>query len=201
MAKPIIVESGGKVSQFEFSKLSRSKLYGRRRRVALDPSGEPCKRAALTADGSLLIQRGMTAQGYFDESSTWVPNRELVGLDPAGQPLEKQPSTLGEAQSLQGPVAPSEVNDLRVDAIYQLDPVEIDPGLQQQLDEGQFFRFTFNYRADYRSETAFLVANKTGIYALVGQPAAPQWCELEQIAPAVADDDDPFADDLDFEML
>ena len=58
MAKPIIIESQGKVSQFDFSKLSRSKLYGRRQRVALDPSGERCKRAALTADGSLLMRLG-----------------------------------------------------------------------------------------------------------------------------------------------
>ena len=201
MAKPIIIESQGKVSQFDFAKLSRSKLYGRRQRVALDPSGERCKRAALTADGSLLIQSGMTAQGYFDESDTWVPNRELVGLDGSGQPMEKQPSTLGECQPLEGPVPPSDLSDLRVDAIYQLEPIEVDPGLQQQLDGGQIFRFTFNYRADYRPETAFLVANKTGTYALVGQPALPEWCELAQVPPPVVEEEDPFADDLDFEMF
>jgi hypothetical protein len=70
MAKSIVVDRGGAVSSFDFTKVSRSKLYGRRRRMALDPSGRACTRASLTADGSLLILAGMTAQGYFDGEGT-----------------------------------------------------------------------------------------------------------------------------------
>ncbi len=63
MAKAIVVEHEGAVSSFAFNKIDRSRLYGRRRRVALDPAARPCTRAALTDDGALLLRSGMTAQG------------------------------------------------------------------------------------------------------------------------------------------
>ena len=68
MARQIVVELDGIESSFDFAKLDRSKLYGTRKRVALDPDGQPCERADLTSDGAVLLRRGMTAQGYFDEA-------------------------------------------------------------------------------------------------------------------------------------
>ena len=155
MAKSIVVDRGGVVSSFDFSKLSRSKLYGTRRRVALDPSGRPCAKAALTGDGSLLLRAGMTAQGYFDEADNWVPNSALVGLDPHGKPLEILPSTLGAAQELRGPVPPQDLLDLRVSAVYALEPADVDAALREELDSGAIFRFDFRYRPDDRSHCGF----------------------------------------------
>ena len=54
MAKPIVVRFEGAESRFDFAKLERKKLYGSRRRMPLDAAGEPCKRAALTDDVSLI---------------------------------------------------------------------------------------------------------------------------------------------------
>jgi len=201
MAKEIVVKTEGKSSSFNFSKVSRSKLYGRRQRVAVDPENQPCRSASLTEDGRFLIQSGMTSQGYFDEKNCWIPNSKLVGLDEDGQPLEKVASTLGTAQPLEGPLSPSALADLKVDTVYQLEANDVDPALQEKLDEGKIFRFEFNYRADYRAEIAFLVANTTGTYAVVGQPTESIWCELGEAPPPVVDDEDPFADDLDFEMF
>ena len=42
MAKPIIVTLDGVESSFELSKIERSRLYGARRRQALDQDGQPC---------------------------------------------------------------------------------------------------------------------------------------------------------------
>ncbi|HFE47467.1 MAG TPA: hypothetical protein ENJ18_18590 [Nannocystis exedens] len=202
MAKPIIVNWKGVQSSFKLGKLDRTKLYGKRQRQVLDPDGERCERAELTRDGALLIRKGMTAQGYFDGDGTWVANRELVGIDAKGETLTKVDSTLGAEQPLEGPVSPSDVLDLAVRSVYILTPESLDPDLQKRLLTGEVFRFSFNYRADFNAETAFLVANKNGFFALVGQPAEAPWQELESIATETfvdeGDDDD---DDLDFEMF
>ena len=84
MAKPIVVNLGGNESRFSFSKLSRSKLYGKKRRVVLDPDGNPCAKAALTEDGSMLLKSGMTGQGYFDGGGRLHERGSLVGIDADG---------------------------------------------------------------------------------------------------------------------
>ncbi|MCA9660531.1 MAG: hypothetical protein KC486_19475 [Myxococcales bacterium] len=200
MAKPIIVNWKGVQSSFKITKLDRAKLYGKRQRQVLDPGGDRCERAELTRDGALLIRTGMTAQGYFDEGGTWVPNGDLVGLDKQGEPVAKVASTLGAEETLHGPVDPTEVLDLSVRSVYILDPDGLDPDLQKRLLGGDVFRFAFNYRADYNAETAFLIGNKSGFFALVGTPAPADWCELETVAQETFDDDDD-DDELDFEMF
>jgi hypothetical protein len=103
MAKPIVVSHMGAESSFQFSKLERQKLYGARRRMPVDASGEPCTRAALTDDGMVLITAGMSAQGWFDPDGRQVESRDIGACDGAGNALEIVPSTLGEAQPRQLP--------------------------------------------------------------------------------------------------
>ena len=199
MAKPIVVSHQGVVSSFQLSKLERQKLYGVRRRIPVDGVGEPCSRAALTDDGTVLITAGMTAQGWFDLDGRQVESREIGARDGEGNPLELVPSTLGEEEQLEGPVPATEVLDLALASVYSLQPESLDEGLAASLQEGLIWRFSFNYRPDYRAETAYLLANDDGVFALVGVPAAPRF--LEPNAPPPPDDDEESDDDLDFEML
>ena len=201
MASNIIVQKGSDMSEFSLQKLDRAKLYGKRRRLNLDQNGQPCTRAELTQDGSLLVKSGMTSQGYFDEDQRWIPRGELIGLDTEGNQVEKAPSTLGVAQDLEGPVPAEEVLDLEVASVYMLDAVEVAPTLAEALDRGDVFRFRFNFRADYHAESAYLLKNSEGLFALVGSPAAPEWCELERVAVDSPEADSVLDDDLDFDMF
>lgn len=202
MAKPIVVSYGGTESSFAISRINRSKLYGRRQRFPLDPTGERCQRASLTDDGSLLVVSGMVAQGYFDSNGAWVPNNQLVGLDPDGEVVERIPSTLGVAQPLEGPVPPTEVLDLQILSVYLLEPEEIDMDLAHKLANGEIFKFGFSYRGGYNQETGVLVGNDEGLFALIGRPKVLEWSELEQVVqPLLEEEDDDFDDDLDFEMF
>ncbi len=201
MASNIIVQIGSDKSVFSLRKLERAKLYGKRRRLNLDLDGQPCTRAELTHDGSLLIKSGMTSQGYFDEERNWIPRSELVGIDAKGKLVEKVPSTLGVAQDLEGPVPVEEILDLSITSVYMLDAVEVAPSLTEALDQGDTFRFQFNYRADYHAECAYLVKNSTGMFVLVGSPTTPQWCELERVAVDTGEDESILDDDLDFDMF
>ena len=184
MAKPIVVSHQGMVSSFQLSKLERQKLYGARRRIPVDGAGEPCSRAALTDDGAVLITAGMTAQGWFDPDGRQVESREIAARDSEGNPLEPVPSTLGEVQQLEGPVPATEVLDLAITAVYGLMPESQAASLQ----EGSIWRFSFNYRPDYRAETGYLLANDEGVFALVGVPACPRF--LEPNAPPPPEEDE-----------
>jgi len=203
MARQIVVSIDGTPSTFDFSKVDRSKLYGRRRRLPLDPKGNPCTRASLTEDGSQMIRSGMTSQGYFTPDGYWVPNKELVGLDSDGKEVDKVESTLGVEQEL-SEAKPEEVLDLKIISVYGLDPTDdVDDDLMERLEEGEIFRFSFNYRADFQAETAFLVANDEGeAFALVGRMAEPLWYDPEETVPTFEEDDEDDDDgDLDFEMF
>lgn len=200
MAKAIVVEHQGVASSFAFNKIDRSKLYGRRRRVALDPSAQPCTRAVLTEDG-LLVRQGMTAQGYFDENQRWIPQKDLVGLSETGEPLEQRPSTLGDPVPLAGPIPPEEFLDVRVQAVYLLTPEELDPELRERLLAGDIFRFPFNYRPGWESGEAYILANTEGdFFVLTGARSLPEWCAPNALLDPLAEDED-FGDELDFEMF
>lgn len=200
MAKPIIVDYGGVESSFALTRLDREKLYGRKQRQTIGPDGKRCLRAELTRDGQLLVRSGMTAQAYFDAGNNWVPNGEMVGIDPDGNTVDKQNSTLGVAQTLEGPVEADAVLDMTLRTIYLLAAQELDPKLKDDLSAGKIFRFAFNYRADYALENAFLVGNEHGLFALIGNASDSSWCELEAAAVPTFDDGDD-DDDLDFEMF
>lgn len=191
----------GEVSSFEFAKLDRVRLYGRRRRLVLGPDGEPCERAQLTEDGTLIVRSGMTDQGYLGEDGTFYRHGELVGLDEQGQPVSKQTSTLGEPQVLQGPLDPYEVLGLAARTVYVLEGGGAGEILSAALDRGDVFRFAFNYRADWNTETACLLRNEHGTFALVGNPKVLTWSELERAASVIDADEDAAEDDLDFEMF
>ena len=200
MAKQILVKQTDAISSFDFKKVDRSKLYGKRRRIPLDPEGEPCTRAQLASDGSVLIRSGMLAQGYFEPDGTWVRQGDLQGMDGAGRPVEKEDSTLGVEQELEGPVDPEELLDLDVSSIYALEKADVDAALEKSLNAGEIFRFRFNYRADYHSDTGYLVANKSGVYCITGNPAITSWSELGQIVETTFEEE-TMEDDLDFEMF
>lgn len=205
MGRALVLSYEGQTSRFAFQKVDRKKLYGVRKRIPMDPDGRPARRGSLTYDGSLVLQSGMTAQGYFDEQGLWWPSKELVGLDAEGEPVERHDSTLGKEVALEGPLSPTGLLDLRIQSVYALEPEEegaLDEGLKAALDAGQVFRFPFVYRAGYKSDEAWLVANDTGTYALVGRPTDAPWSELTRaVDPTDLDDEDDLDDELDFEMF
>jgi hypothetical protein len=201
VAKPIILNHGGAVSTFDHSKVDRKKIYGKKVRMSLDPTGEVCASADLPDDGWMLVRRGMAAQGYFDDAGRFLSSRDLKGLDEDGNVLASVSSTLGVEQSLEGPIEPEELLDLKVSSIYALTPLELSDALSSALDGGKLFRFSFNYRTDFQAEVGVLLKNKIGVFALVGMPVESDWCELDQPQPVISFEEEEDSDDLDFDMF
>ena len=200
MASTINVVLDGHEAVFTFSPVDRAAIYGKRRRLALDETGQPCSKASLLDDGSMLLRSGMTAQGYFLPDGTWVPQGELEAINADGTLAERVASTLGEAQPL-SPATAEDVLDLHVQTVYALEPESIPDGLAQALSTGSLYSFPFNYRPDYRSESAILLANDEGYWALIGNPAAGEWQELATVTAVAEASADAGDDDLDFEMF
>lgn len=200
MASTINLVLDGDEAVFTFSPVDRAALYGKRRRVALDESGQPCSRASLLDDGSMLLRSGMTAQGYFLPDGAWVPQGELEAVNDDGSPAERVPSTLSAPQAL-SPATPEAVLDLRIQTVYALEPASLPDALAQQLTSGALFSFAFNYRPDYRPEAAILLANDEGYWALIGNPAPSDWQGLTSVTTVSEASDDAGDDDLDFEMF
>ena len=200
MAKPLIIEKNGQSTSFDVSLLERRKLYGSRKRVALDSQGRVCSRASLTADGAQVLASGSTGQGYFTETGEWVERRQMVPINDQGQVTELHPSTLGLPQKVEGPVEALDILKLDVQSIYLLTMLDDKLGVTPRLEAGEIFKCPFNYSSGVEVETAFLVANASGYFAIVGHPVEAKWCAQDQALMPQADV--AFQeDDLDFDMF
>jgi hypothetical protein len=200
MAKTINLTYGAETAIFAYKPIDRAVLYGKRRRVAFDLNGKECAKASLLADGSLLIRSGMTAQGYFTEDETWVPQSELEAINLDGTKPELFPATVGE-NVVAEKVSAVEALSLRFDTTYSLEPEELPGGLKKELDSGSIFKFPFNPRADYQVETGILVSNENGYFALIGQEVEYQYSALSSVVSVVDEAASDSSDDLDFEMF
>jgi hypothetical protein len=200
MAKTINLTYGSETAVFAYKPIDRAVLYGKRRRVAFDLDGNECAKASLLADGSLLIRSGMTAQGYFTEDQTWVPQSELEAISADGSTPELYPATVGEYVEAEK-ISATEALNLRFDTTYSLEAEELPSELKKELDSGSIFKFPFNPRADYQMETGILVANENGYFALIGEPVEYQFSALSSVVSVADEAASDSSDDLDFEMF
>ena len=203
MARTLVVNYGGEVSEFGLKRIQREKLYGKKMKVVVDENEASTSSAYLTRDGTALLPPGSMASLYVNDNFSVASRSELVSVDADGEPRDRVDSTLGVEQPLEGPVNPERVLDHIAKAVYQLDGEGLGDTLKAALEAGDIFETRFAYRAGFDDAPAFLLKNEEGYFALVGTPAEFEFLRKEQ-APALDDDDldDPFDDDdLDFSMF
>ena len=199
MAKTINVVLGGETAIFNYKPIDREALYGKRRRIPFDDKGAECTKASLLNDGSIIIKSGMTAQGYFKPDGAWVPQSDLEAVNPDGSTPEIFPATTGVDVALEK-VDPREALDLKFGNTYMLDAETFPESLKKSLDSGDIYKFPFNVRDEYNIETAILVGNENGYFALIGDPVVYEYAALASVAP-LSDEATTSDDDLDFEMF
>lgn len=188
MERTLEVGCRGSTSRFTTRKLSRATLYGRRRRVAVDPQGRECRVAALTRDGRFLLPPGSTATLCLDEEGD-VVGRD--GLRPARAGQDAPPA--GEPQAAE----PTELLDHTIRQVHALDPVAVSEQLEALLAETGMCRLA---DADGAGTAHFLVRNDAGYFLLVGDHAAFEFVGPDQADLSMPDADEPW-DDLDFGMM
>ncbi len=197
----VVINFNGEVSSLGITRLTREKLYGKKRRVIVDDDGQECVTAQLTRDGAALLPSGTTAYLYVNDDDDVIERRSLQAVDADGTPVERIPSTLGEEQEAQE-VTPDRILEHITTAVYEIDPDEIGDTLAARLKDGAVFEFRFNYRAGFDDWPAFLLQNGVGIFCLVCQEAPFDMLRREEEIPEDdKEEEDPFADDLDFGMF
>jgi len=203
LSRTIEIVYNGEVSSFEFAKVDRGKLYGRKTRVCLDAAGRECGEARLTEDGRYILPHGTTASLYVNESGDAVSSKELISVDSGGQPLPLLPSTLNAPQEVSELVPLDDFLMHRVTAVYQLDDAAISTALDAALSRGDIFRVPFRYRPSRHDNPAFLLMNDEGIFLLVAEPAAFDFIGYDAVATEPADDEMPrdAPDDFEFGMF
>ena len=198
MAKPVIISVAGESQSFSPTRVDRAKIYGFRKRVLLDANGQPCTKAVLTFDGNHLLKSGMTAQGYYADDGYWVARGEMVGIDSQGNTVESKPSTLGISQTASEKVDPSLVLNLEVQSIFHLEPEGDSSQILERLRSGEVLSAPFNYAAGLEIETAYIVGNDDGFFAIVGKPVNDVWAEEGMVFVPTEEE---ISDDFDFEAL
>ena len=203
MARTLEVICQGTRARFRVAKIERRKLYGYKRRIGVDAAGRECSAVLLTQDGQHLLPAGATADLYLDGQGEVVDRKDIMACDAEGRPLPELPATNGAPQELLGPVSPEAILDCVITDAYQVDFESLDNSLRTSLERGDIFGFTFRPRATHIDSPAFLLANESGVFVLVGREAHFDFVGLAQTPPAIetddADGDEPFG--LDFEMF
>ncbi|MEO1271773.1 MAG: hypothetical protein AAFX99_27080 [Myxococcota bacterium] len=204
MAKDVVVKLGDEVSALGLSRLTREKLYGRKRRLVVDTEGVECSRALLTTDGATLVPSSGLTSVYLTPDFDMVERSGLKAVHPTTEePLQTVGSTLGVEQALEGPIAVRELLDCTIKSVYQLDGDALGETLRASLEEGHLYKAPFSYRSGYGTQTLFLVMNEQGLFGLLGEPMEWRWCEPDEVPdlPEESDDDAFDESDLDFEMF
>jgi len=199
MAREIHLQGTTVVSRFSFNKLEREKLYGKKTRLVVDETGNPCSPRSLSIDGSVLVAAGGYAQMYVNSEGETVPSNEIVKVDLEGMGLPVTDSTLNVPQEVQE-VSIHRMLDHCTTSPYRLHPEELDPELEEKLKNGKIFETPFAYRKGSTQRPAFLLQNEEGYFLLVSDPHGFEFCAPDQ-QMVETDSDDPFTDDFDFGMM
>jgi hypothetical protein len=200
MARPIILGLDGETSTFDFEKVDRDKLYGRKERIIVDEKGEPCFPALLTSDGAALVPSGGAAYLYLDANLDTYERSALVPVDTDGKRLPPVPSTLGVEQPLKLADARRVLDHVTL-GIYQLSPTQIGSKLAAALEAGSIFETRFNYRDDAMDSPAFVLKNEHGAFLLVCAPIDFTFVAKEAPPDAEPDTEETLGDELDFSMM
>lgn len=190
--KPLHVSDGTEtLAEFELKEVRRESLYGSRTRLNLDESGNPCSWGQITPDG-VLIREGMLGQATVNPWGLPLKRGDIKTFAPDGSFAAVVPSS-HDVPPVITECSVRDVLDCAVEKVYELTVRSIDDGLLLALESGSVFRTTYSLSATTDPSDAFLVANRDGVFLLVGQVAEPVWVKPDDVP--VLDDDDRLEDD------
>ena len=190
----------GMPSQFILQKIDQKSFHGFRRRVGLDQEGRECATALLTEDGCHLLTNGCTAEMYCDEDGDMIERKDLAACDADGNPLPEFPATLGEPQTISGPVTAREFLDHVVTAVYLLQVETLDSTLKEALEAGEIYRAPFRPRKTHHDNPAFLLKGFDSYFLVVAERCRFEFSRPGQVIVFSDEDDRELDEDDDFDV-
>ena len=205
MAKPITFNTGEKSFQAAINKVDRDKVYGYIEESITDANGEICLTGNLLDDGSTIILSGSTALKTVDENNNEVDKKSLKAVYMDGKDAILIPSSYEGEVKLEAAHV-DDLYNLEVTAVYQLDFENLSVSKTDVLKyfEGEkYYRFVFNYRADYEGADAVMLATENDIFILTGRMLSFEYLE-NKTKPISIDEESTSTnedDNMDFGML
>ncbi len=201
MARQAEFSFSGQSVMAELKKVDRKKIYGWSSVEVFDENGSTCKLASL-AEGSYIMPSGSTSLVSLNKSGEAISRSSLVGVNSAGEKVEKVPSIYDQKVMLREATI-DEYLSVAVKSVYQLNIEENKESLLAELDAGKIYYFVFNYRADYEGDDAFLLSNENEIFAVTGMSSDLEFIGLEDNEKELAPEDSEVVqdDDMDFAMF
>ena len=198
MPRLIVLEFKGKESKFNFKKINRSSLYGKKKRIFLDEFNKECISAIIDTSFGLIIHSGDASSVYIDEQKNFINKDDISGIDSKGNLVKRIPSTLNVPQKLHV-INEEYILDFDCSSLYYLEEEVIEKDLQTSLNNGDIYNFDFNYYSDFNVEKGIILKNEKGYFALVGKETSHSWSTKEEnLAEHFESSEDL---DIDFEML
>jgi hypothetical protein len=204
MAKPLTLTYHGETVNFDLDKVDRTKLYGRVETQTLDDAGRPCELGTLIGDGHSIVGKGGSAIAVLSPDGHWRRKADLTAVDVAGNPIIPVKSSFNAPIDLEKTATVDEYLNHAIGSVYQLRADETNAGLAAELAAGTIFTFPFSYRGGLEPHTGFLLRAADGTdFIAIGTPTTLEYVGLATPAAAVADPDEPAADDddLDFNLV
>ena len=186
----------GQLSRITMTVVDRERLYGSRKRIALDAAGRECSTGFLTQDGRTVLPPGSTADLYVTAGGDAVARSELVAVDQDDTPLPTLAPTTETARAIEGPIPAAELLEHVVTKVYALAAEDLSPELECALREGTIFRVPFRPRRAVTESPAFVLANDAGVFLVQAEPCAFEFVGLE--APVVLPNEVDALDAEDF---
>jgi hypothetical protein len=205
MAKPITFNTGEKSFQAAINKVDRDKVYGYIEESISDANGEICLTGNLLDDGSTIILSGATALKTVDFNNNEVDKKSLKAVYMDGKDATLIPSSYDGEVKLELAYA-DDLYNLEVTAVYQLDFENLSLAKKDVLTyfEGEkYYRFVFNYRADYEGADAIMLATESDVFVLTGRMLSFEYLENKN-KPVVIEEEVTTGneeDNIDFGML
>jgi hypothetical protein len=205
MAKPITFNTGEKFFQAAINKVDRDKVYGYIEESISDANGEICLSGNLLDDGSTIILSGATALKTIDFNNNEVDKKSLKAVYMDGKDATLIPSSYDGEVKLELASA-DDLYNLEVTAVYQLDFENLSVAKKDVLTyfEGEkYYRFVFNYRADYEGADAIMLATENDVFVLTGRMLSFEYLENKN-KPVVIEEEVTTGneeDNIDFGML
>jgi len=202
MQRILEITHDGKLSSFTVAKITRSKLYGSKRRIPIDGQGQECSRAALTRDGRFILANGGTDVLYLDKQGDVAERSQLQAIDADGEVIAPGESTSNAMIDVGQVVEAAEVLDCAITHAYALEPVFISVELETSLSQGIIYSLPQQSMSG-NNRAAFLFGNNEGYFLLLGEQAGFEFIGLEEtdLSPPDIENDYDDGDNIDFGML
>ena len=201
MAKPLKFKVNNTVYNLEPKKLDRKKLYGWKEITALDTNGNGCTALSLYPKLGIIIPKGGVGLGVISEEGNWVEKSDMMYINEDGSPAPLVPSSYDGEIELNKTVSLEFFLEHNIVSIYALQGEENVPEFIQAIKETEeIFTFTFNYRADYEGDPAFLIENGGEIFVLVGKKIEFEFIGIEERG-ILDEDEEETEEEFDFFMM